>query len=104
MRARMALIVSEEPFTIREVSLKDKPSQLRAVSPKATVPVMVTIDGLVIDESIDIMKWALRRNDPEHWLEGVDPDLIAQNDGPFKHHLEPLQVRGSACEQRASLS
>ncbi len=88
MRARMALIVSEEPFTIREVSLKDKPEQLRAASPKGTVPVLVTVDGQVIDESLDIMKWALNRNDPEHWLDGVDHDLVAQNDGPFKHHLD----------------
>ena len=88
MRARMALLVSEEVFTIREVSLKDKPSQLIAASPKATVPVLVTVDGKVIDESIDIMRWALNRNDPEHWLDGVDAGLIGQNDGPFKHHLD----------------
>ncbi len=88
MRARMALLVSEEPFTIREVSFKDKPSQFIAASPKATVPVMVTGDGQVIDESIDIMRWALNRNDPEHWLNGDDAGLIAQNDGPFKHHLD----------------
>jgi glutathione S-transferase len=88
MRARMALLVSEEPFTIREVSLKDKPAQLRAASPKGTVPVLVTIDGQVIDESIDIMTWALNRNDPEHWLDGIDDDLISQSDGPFKYHLD----------------
>ena len=88
MRARMALLVSEQPFTIREVSLKDKPSKLRSASPKATVPTLVTVDGQVIDESIDIMRWALSRNDPEHWLDCIDANLIAQNDGPFKHHLD----------------
>jgi glutathione S-transferase len=88
IRARMALLVSEEPFTIREVSLKDKPSQLIAVSSKATVPVLITAEGRVIDESIDIMRWALNRNDPDHWLDGDDATLIAQNDGPFKHHLD----------------
>jgi glutathione S-transferase len=88
IRARMALFVSEEPFTIREVSLKDKPLQLKAASPKGTVPVLVTGDGQVIDESIDIMRWALNRNDPEHWLDGIDAGLIAQNDGPFKQHLD----------------
>jgi glutathione S-transferase len=84
----MALLASEVPFAVREVSLKDKPSQLIAASPKATVPVLVTVDGQVIDESIDIMRWALNRNDPLHWLNGDDAGLIAQNDGPFKHHLD----------------
>ena len=88
MRARMALLVSQEPFVIREVTLKDMPPQLIAASPKATVPVMVTVDGQVIDESIDIMRWALNRNDPEHWLNGDDAGLIALNDGPFKYHLD----------------
>jgi glutathione S-transferase len=88
IRARMALLVSAEPFAIREVSLKDKPPQLIAVSPKATVPVLITVEGQVIDESIDIMRWALNRYDPDHWLDGDDATLIAQNDGPFKHHLD----------------
>lgn len=88
MRARMALAVSETACEIREVKLRDKPAEMLAASPKATVPVLVLPDGEVIDESLDIMRWALRRNDPEGWLEGDDVALIAANDGPFKHHLD----------------
>ncbi|MET0309390.1 MAG: glutathione S-transferase [Sphingomonas sp.] len=88
MRARLALLVSGVGCEIREVKLRDKPAALIAASPKATVPVLVLADGTVIDESLDIMRWALRRNDPEHWLDGEDEALIAANDGPFKHHLD----------------
>ena len=88
MRARMALLVSETRCEIREVKLREKPAELIAASAKATVPVLVLPDGRVIDESLDIMRWALRRNDPEGWLEGDDAGLIAANDGPFKHHLD----------------
>jgi glutathione S-transferase len=88
MRARMALLVSGQACQIREVVLRDKPSQMIAASPKATVPVLVLADGRVIDESLDIMRWALGQNDPEDWLGGDDAELIAQNDGPFKQHLD----------------
>lgn len=84
----MALLISDASCEIREVKLSDKPAELLAASPKATVPVLVLPDGEVIDESIDIMRWALRRNDPERWLDGDDPALIAANDGPFKYHLD----------------
>lgn len=88
MRARMALLVGGQPVEIREVVLRNKPAELIAASPKATVPVLVLEKGDVIDQSLDIMRWALRRNDPEGWLDGDDPALIAANDGPFKHHLD----------------
>lgn len=88
MRARMALLVSGIICEIREVKLRDKPPEMLAASPKATVPVLVLPDGAVIDESIDIMRWALSRNDPEDWLAGDDKDLIETNDGTFKHHLD----------------
>jgi glutathione S-transferase len=88
MRARMALLVSGTPHEIREVKLRDKPAEMIAASPKGTVPVLVLPDDTVIDESIDIMRWALAHNDPEQWLAGDDRDLIAANDGPFKHHLD----------------
>ena len=88
MRARMALHISGMACEHREVRLRDKPAELIAASPKGTVPVLVGPDGAVIDESIDIMRWALRRHDPERWLDGDDGDLIAANDGPFKHHLD----------------
>ena len=93
IRARMALAVSGTPHELREVVLRDKPPGLRAASPKNTVPVLVLPDGKVIDESLDIMLWALDRHDPERWL--GDPSdhegmlaLIAQCDGPFKRQLD----------------
>ncbi|MGY2734043.1 glutathione S-transferase [Sphingomonas sp. UYP23] len=59
-----------------------------AASPKATVPVLVLADGSVIDESLDIMLWALARNDPERWRDGYDAALVARFDTDFKHHLD----------------
>jgi glutathione S-transferase len=88
MRARLALAVSGTAHEVREVKLRDKPAEMIAASPKATVPVLVLPGGGVIDESLDIMRWALGRNDPEGWLAGDDAGLIAANDGPFKQHLD----------------
>jgi len=88
MRARMALLVSGVPFLIREVALRAKPAAMIAVSPKGTVPVLVQPDGAVIDESIDIMRWALGRSDPEDWLARDDVAMIAAFDDRFKHHLD----------------
>jgi len=88
MRARMALTISGTACHIREVKLSRKPEELIAASAKATVPVIVQNDGSVIEESLEIMRWALERNDPEHWLEREDRALIEANDGPFKHHLD----------------
>ena len=88
IRARLALAISETPCALREVHLARKPAAMLAASPKGTVPVLVLADGTVIDESFLIMRWALVRNDPEGWLERDDADLIAHNDGPFKHDLD----------------
>lgn len=88
MRARMALAISGTKCHIREVKLSRKPAELIAASPKATVPVLALGDGLVLAESLDIMRWALERNDPERWLEREDAALIETNDGQFKHHLD----------------
>ncbi len=88
MRARMALAVSGTACEHREVVLRDKPPELLEISPKGTVPVLVAGAGEVLEESLDIMRWALDRKDPEGWLERDDPALVAANDGPFKHHLD----------------
>ena len=88
MRARMALAVSGTACELREVKLSRKPAELIAASPKATVPVLVLPDGTVIDESLDIMRWALTGYDPEGWLQREDSALVQANDGPFKHHLD----------------
>ncbi|WP_442113265.1 glutathione S-transferase [Pseudomonas sp. NUPR-001] len=90
MRARLALRYSECPVDIREVSLKAKPPELLELSPKGTVPVLHAGDE-VLDESLDIMRWALARHDPQDWLLRADPQaaqaaeaLIVRNDRDFK--------------------
>ncbi|MBZ9784819.1 glutathione S-transferase [Pseudomonas sp. REP124] len=93
MRARMALRYSGVAVDIVEVSLKAKPAEMLALSSKGTVPVL-SIDGRVFDESLEIMRWALAQNDPQDWLLKADPDgadriaaLIEENDQTFKVHL-----------------
>lgn len=91
MRARMALMVSRTPARLREVVLRDKPAEMIAVSPKATVPVLVLdAETRVIDESLSIMHWALERNDPHGWLEDKEDSaaLIAEADSDFKANLD----------------
>ncbi len=92
MRARLALQISGVEYELREVSLKSKPPEMLALSPKGTVPVLVLPGGQVIDESLDIMRWALAQNDPDGWLtQGSQEEmqaLIAGNDGKFKHALD----------------
>ena len=94
MRARLALASSGLSYELREVSLRSKPPELLAVSPKGTVPVLVLPSGEVIDESLDVMRWALRQHDPEGWLQPGEETLqdmavlIAANDGPFKRQLD----------------
>ena len=89
IRARLALAASEQQVELREIVLRDKPTEFLAASPSATVPCLVTPDS-VIDESLDIMRWALGRNDPQGWLDmpASGWDWIARNDGPFKHALD----------------
>ncbi|MGF0238314.1 glutathione S-transferase [Rhodococcus sp. IEGM1300] len=93
MRARMALKYSGLAVDIVEVSLKAKPAEMLALSPKGTVPVL-NADGQVIDESLAIMRWALAQHDPQDWLLKDDPAgqaqicaLIEENDQVFKQHL-----------------
>ncbi|SDU28853.1 MULTISPECIES: glutathione S-transferase [Pseudomonas fluorescens group] len=93
MRARMALRYADVQVEIVEVSLKDKPAQMLALSPKGTVPVL-NADGVVIDESLQIMRWALAQNDPDDWLLAGDSfaalwmeKLIEGNDQIFKTAL-----------------
>lgn len=91
MRARMALYSSGIRCELREVVLKDKPSSMLEISPKGTVPVLLTPDNTAIDESLDIMVWALVQNDPESWLEAdknLVQGLIEHNDDIFKKNLD----------------
>ena len=69
IRARLAIAISGVAVQMHEVDLRNKPSAMLACSPKGTVPVLQLPNGVVIDESIDIMGWALRQNDPEAWLD-----------------------------------
>jgi glutathione S-transferase len=91
MRARMALAYSGIAVEIREISFREKPGSLLAISSKGTVPVLQS-DGLVIEQSYDIMKWALGQSDPDQWLsvqtESVIDEWVEKNDGPFKKLLD----------------
>ena len=91
MRARMALAAANITTDIIEISLRNKPEELIRRSPKSTVPVLITEDDSVIEQSLDIMYWALRQRDPFGWLNADMYEverLITQNDGPFKHALD----------------
>jgi glutathione S-transferase len=94
MRARLALFMSEQNCEIREVVLRDKPDHMLEISMKGEVPVLLFQDGEVLDESIEIMQWALEISDPDGWLnpsEGGRADmleLVELCDGDFKHHLD----------------
>ena len=89
MRARLAIQAAQVRVKLREVVLRDKPQAFLEVSPSATVPCLVHVEG-VIDESLEIMRWALALNDPLGWLDMRQSGLewIARNDGPFKHALD----------------
>lgn len=94
MRARMGLFAAGKEVELREIVLRDKPVHMLEISPKGTVPVLQLTDGTVLEESLDIMLWALGQNDPDGWLtpeKGSLDDmsaLIDEIDGAFKHHLD----------------
>ena len=92
MRARMALLQASIEFDAHEIVLRDKPGEMLAISPKGTVPVLVLPDGRVIEQSLDIMRWAFEGRDQQGWWQNADTpasrDLIALNDGSFKQQLD----------------
>ena len=87
MRARMAIAASGIACELREVVLRDKPQAMLDASPKGTVPVLVLPDQ-VIDESLDVMRWALTTRDPHGWLEAPGEGLVSRCDEDFKQHLD----------------
>ncbi|WP_375253857.1 glutathione S-transferase [Yoonia sp.] len=89
MRARLAIQSSGRQVALHEILLKDKPEPFLAASPKGTVPVVQDGDR-VIEESRDVMLWALEHGDPEDWLEmdAAGHALIDACDGPFKQALD----------------
>lgn len=95
MRARCALIYAQIGVEIREIELRSKPKSMLQLSPKGTVPVLLTENQMVIDQSIGIMYWALAQHDPEQWMPEKDSfqrlqmeGWIGINDGPFKQLLD----------------
>ena len=88
MRARMALQLAKIAVEIREVSLRDKPAHLLQISPKATVPVLQLADGNVIDQSLDIMLWALKEHALQPSIHAGSRALILENDTHFKQALD----------------
>ncbi len=95
MRARMAIAYTNTQVELREILLKNKPDAMLAVSPKGTVPVLVINEKNIIDESIEIMFWALKQNDPDNWyslqqesIQSKINQLINENDREFKTHLD----------------
>ncbi len=91
MRARLALWASGKTIILREIALAAKPEAMLEASAKGTVPVLVLDRGLVIEESLDIMLWALMANDPSQWMP-ANPfqaiQLIKRNDEEFKPWLD----------------
>ncbi|MCL1078996.1 glutathione S-transferase [Parashewanella spongiae] len=95
MRARLALYASGQQVLLRDIVLSNKPAEMLIVSPKGTVPVLVTADKQVIDESLSIMKWAFSQTDPDDYLNKAHTSalvemlsVIALFDNEFKGHLE----------------
>lgn len=92
MRARLGILFAELQVELREITLKNKPPQMLAISPKGTVPVLQLLDGTVIEESREIMIWVLEQQDPQGLLHDAalhDANvLINKNDNEFKYWLD----------------
>ena len=94
MRARLAVFSAGIQVELREILLRDKPNAFLRASPKGTVPVVELADGTVLEESRDVMQWALSQNDPDGWLDVQRRDskgtaaFLDALDGPFKMHLD----------------
>jgi glutathione S-transferase len=90
MRARMALKYAGIELEHREIELRNKPQSMLDISPKGTVPVL-QLEDLVLDQSLDIMRWAIKQSDPDGWANGDEKVVQAwleKNDGPFKVLLD----------------
>ncbi len=105
IRARMALYQAQIVLELRELLLKDKPPDMLKHSPKGTVPVLITAKGEVIEESLDVMYWALKHNDPEDWLNPkflTDAEkIIQENDFKFKPLLDKYKYADRHLELNA---
>ena len=99
MRARMGLLLAKQPVLLRDIVMKNIPAEMLSVSAKGTVPVLLFEDSSVIDESLDIMIWALSENDPDNLLHSHEPDtlllildLIKRNDAEFVDSLNKYKA------------
>ena len=99
MRARLALYYAGLQVELREILLKDKPECMLLASPKGTVPVLVLADGEVIEESLDVVYWALGQQGPHDLLAPTERDLIVQNDHEFKGWLDRYKYHVGYPEQ-----
>jgi len=92
MRARLAMLQAHRRFQTYEIVMRDKPAEMLALSPKGTVPVLRLPDGTVLEESLDIMRWALEQPDTDGWWCRAQSDdnlaLLRTNDGDFKRLLD----------------
>jgi len=106
IRARLAIRYSNLQVELREVDLKNKPSEMLLTSPKATVPVLIINDNTVLDESLDIMLWSLQQSDTHNWLQSSQhkkiDQLIQQNDESFKVDLDHYKYADRFPEQTAT--
>lgn len=114
MRARLGLLLAKQPFMLRDIVMKNIPAEMLAVSAKGTVPVLVLDDSTVIDESLDVMIWALKKNDPDNLLYKNKPNtydnmlaLIKRNDTEFVETLNKYKAASryhdsneTACRQQ----
>jgi glutathione S-transferase len=101
MRARLAMAYAQAPVEIREIELGDKPAELLAISPKGTVPVLQLTDGTVLEESLDVMRWALDQYDPDEWQgvqKNLTDELILANDTSFKKNLDRYKYHSEKSE------
>jgi glutathione S-transferase len=108
MRARMALKYSGIELEHREIELRNKPQSMMDASPKGTVPVLL-VNQLVLDQSLDIMHWAIGQSDPDGWSnvnDEVAQTWIEKNDGRFKVLLDQYKYpnRYPELDQEAVLS
>lgn len=110
MRARLALAASGQCVELREIVLRNKPEHMLQISPKGTVPVLLLASGDVVDESLDIMYWALQQSDPQQLLPSTDEllqqtvVLIAANDEVFKRHLDRYKYPPRYTEEHQGLT
>ena len=99
MRSRLGILHAHQTVVLRDIDMKNKPEEMLLISPKGTVPVLQLSDGNIIDESIDVMVWALTQSDPNNLLYSHDKqklprmlELIHRSDHEFVHALQKYRA------------